>query len=407
MNEMKFNTTLEIIEDIKNGKIVIILDDQDRENEGDFVMAADFVSPEAINFMALYGRGLICTPITKKIAKKIGLNPMVLNNSATHQTAFTITLDAKENISTGISAKDRAYTISLMLDDSSTHADFSFPGHIFPLTAVDGGVLERRGHTEAAVDLARLSNLNPAGVICEILKEDGELARGPELFEIAKRFNLKIGTIEDLANFLNEKSSELKNHEFEMISSTKMPTKFNSSFNISMFKSKSTNEELMALVLGDIVNMKDNALIRFHSECFTGDVLGSLRCDCGEQLEKALETISENGSGILFYLKQEGRGIGLHQKLKAYELQELGFDTVEANLKLGHAVDLRDYSFPISILKNWGIKKVQLITNNPEKIESVRRSGLEVVPYKINSTINPYNEFYLKTKASKLGHFLQ
>jgi 3,4-dihydroxy 2-butanone 4-phosphate synthase/GTP cyclohydrolase II len=407
MNEMKFNTTLEIIEDIKQGKIVIILDDQDRENEGDFVMAADFVSPEAINFMALYGRGLICTPVSKSIANRIGLNPMVTSNSATHQTAFTITLDAKENISTGISAKDRAYTISLILNETSTQADFSFPGHIFPLTAVDGGVLERRGHTEAAVDLAKLAKLKSAGVICEILKEDGELARGHELFEIAKRFNLKIGTIEDLANYLKENTSELKNHEYEMISSTKMPTKFNTSFNISMFKSKTTNEELMALILGDVDKIKDDALVRFHSECFTGDVLGSLRCDCGEQLEKALETISENGSGILFYLKQEGRGIGLHQKLKAYELQELGFDTVEANLKLGHAVDLRDYSFPISILKKLGIKKVQLITNNPEKIESVKKYGLEVSAYKIYSTVNPYNEFYLKTKASKLGHFLQ
>lgn len=402
--EMKFNSTQEIIEDIKQGKIVIMLDDHDRENEGDFVMASDFVTSDAINFMALYGRGLICTPVSTEIAKRLELRPMVEKNSATHETAFTVSIDAKDNISTGISASDRAFTIKLMMNPKSQADEFARPGHVFPLIAKDGGVVVRGGHTEAAVDLARLAGLNPSGTICEILKENGDLARGVELFEIAKRFNLKIGTIADLTDYI-KKQKDLK--DVELVSTTKFPNKFGSDFKISIFRNLKTNEELSAITLGDNFEADSKTLVRFHSECLTGDVFGSLRCDCGEQLENAMTKIQENGKGILLYLKQEGRGIGLTEKIKAYALQEMGFDTVEANLKLGHPVDLRSYDFAANVLKELKVKNVLLMSNNPDKFKTLTDHGFTVDKVSLKSTANNYNHFYLETKVEKLGHTLQ
>jgi 3,4-dihydroxy 2-butanone 4-phosphate synthase/GTP cyclohydrolase II len=402
--EMKFNTIPEILEEIKKGKVVIMLDDYDRENEGDFVMASDFVTSETINFMALYGRGLICTPIEKKLADKLAFSPMIEKNSATHETAFTVTVDAKENITTGISASDRAYTIKLMMNNQAKASDFARPGHVFPLIAKDGGVLIRRGHTEAAVDLAKLAGCNPSGVICEILKEDGSLARGLELFEVAKRFNLKIGNIQDLVEFIENKES---NKSIQLVSSTKFPNKFGLDFKISMFKNMNSNEDLMAITLGDDFSHEDTTLVRIHSECFTGDVFGSLRCDCGEQLEHAMKKIVENGSGIVLYLKQEGRGIGLSEKLKSYELQELGFDTIEANIKLGHPIDSRNYEFAIDVLEKLNVSKVSLLSNNPDKINAFKNSKITVTQIALETIANPYNQFYLQTKKEKLGHTIQ
>lgn len=400
--EMKFNSIPEILADIKAGKIVIMQDDYDRENEGDFVMAADMVTSEAINFMALYGRGLICTPIEKSLADKLELPPMIAKNSATHETAFTVTIDAKENISTGISASDRAYTIKLMTNENSKADSFVRPGHVFPLIAKDGGVIVRRGHTEAAVDLARLAGLTPAGVICEILKEDGNLARGMDLFEVAKRFNLKIGTIADLVDYL---SSQELNSGVEKVSSTKFPNKYGPDFRLSLFKDLNSNEEMMAITLGERFN--DSTLVRLHSECFTGDIFGSKRCDCGEQLDLALKKISERGSGVLLYLKQEGRGIGLAEKLKSYELQELGFDTVEANLKLGHPIDKRSYESAVKVLRYLGLNEIELLSNNPEKFNTLVKAGFQVERVGLNIEPNPYNQFYIQTKADKLGHTIQ
>lgn len=401
--EMKFNTTTEILSDIKKGKIVIILDDQDRENEGDFVMASDFVTSEAINFMGLYGRGLVCVPIDAQIANRLELRPMTPENSANYQTAFTVTIDAKANITTGISANDRATTIKLMMDKNSKPDAFVRPGHIFPLIAKDGGVTVRRGHTEAAVDLARLAGCSPSGVICEILKEDGSLARGLEIFEVAKRFDLKVGTIADLVDYI-----ELKKRDGDVVrvSATSFPNKFGSDFKVSMYRDLSTNEELMAITLGDKFELEDSPLVRLHSECLTGDVFGSLRCDCGEQLDLSMKAIVERGSGILLYLKQEGRGIGLSEKLKTYELQELGFDTVEANLKLGHPIDSRSYEFAAKVLKYLKIKKIDLMSNNPEKIDSLVRHGIAVTRLPLVSPMGSYNKFYLQTKKEKLGHII-
>jgi 3,4-dihydroxy 2-butanone 4-phosphate synthase/GTP cyclohydrolase II len=402
--EMKFNSIPDILSDIKKGKIVIMLDDHDRENEGDFVMASDFVTSEAINFMALYGRGLICTPIDKSYAERLNFPPMIEKNSATHETAFTITVDAAENISTGISASDRAYTIKLMMNANSRPYDFARPGHVFPLIAKDGGVISRRGHTEAAVDLARLAGCNPSGVICEILKEDGNLARGSELFEVAKRFNLKIGTIADLVDYIeNSKNS----FGVQKVSTTKFPNKYGADFKISLYKDLTTDEELTAITLGDNFDCENSTLLRLHSECFTGDVFGSLRCDCGEQLDLAMKKIVEKGSGVFLYLKQEGRGIGLSEKLKSYELQEMGFDTVEANIKLGHPIDSRSYDLSIKVLKEMKISKIDLLTNNPQKMSALKNNGFQVERISLVSVVNTFNQFYLQTKQEKLGHIIQ
>jgi 3,4-dihydroxy 2-butanone 4-phosphate synthase/GTP cyclohydrolase II len=400
----KFNTIPEILDDIRLGKMVIMLDDYDRENEGDFVMAAEAVTPEAINFMALYGRGLICAPISQKIAEKLNLHPMVQSNTATHETAFTVSIDAKEGISTGISARDRAHTVKLLVDNNSVADDFSRPGHIFPLIAKEGGVTKRRGHTEAAIDLAELAGFKSAGVICEILREDGEQARGPELFEVAKRFNLKIGTIHDLALFLESNQKNILSKEIiTEVSRVDLPNKYGN-FKLSLFRSSQfPGEEHLAIHLGDF-NKEQKTLVRLHSECFTGDVFGSLRCDCGEQLDHAMKKIAERGHGILVYLKQEGRGIGLSEKLRAYELQEKGLDTVEANLELGHPADARSYEFAGLILNFFGISEMELLTNNPTKLYALDELGFQVSRSPLIIDPNKFNLHYHNTKKEKMGH---
>jgi 3,4-dihydroxy 2-butanone 4-phosphate synthase/GTP cyclohydrolase II len=405
----KFNTIAEILEDIRFGKMVIMLDDYDRENEGDFVMAAEAVTPEAVNFMAMYGRGLICTPISRDIAEKLNLHPMVISNTATHETAFTVSIDAKVGISTGISASDRAYTIKLMMDENSVAEDFSRPGHIFPLIAKDGGVKKRRGHTEAAIDLAELAGFKSAGVICEILREDGEQARGPELFEIASRFKLKIGTIQDLGLYLENSPEKIipKFDSITEVSRVDFPNKYGN-FKLSLFRSTQfPNEEHLAIHLGEFNTLKteqQKTLVRLHSECFTGDTFGSLRCDCGEQLEQAMKRIAAHGHGVLIYLKQEGRGIGLSEKLRAYALQEKGMDTVEANLELGHSADSRSYEFAGLILNFFGISEMELLTNNPAKLYALDELGFNVSRSPLVIDPNNFNLRYHNTKKEKMGH---
>jgi 3,4-dihydroxy 2-butanone 4-phosphate synthase/GTP cyclohydrolase II len=406
---MKFNTIPEILEDIKLGKMVIMLDDDDRENEGDFVMAAETVTAESINFMATHGRGLICTPISSGLAEKLNFHPMVQSNTATYETAFTVTVDAKKGISTGISAKDRAHTIKLMIEDNSIAEDFSRPGHIFPLIACDGGVLKRRGHTEAAIDLASLAGLKPAGVICEILREDGEQARGNELFELAKRFNLKIGTIHDLAIHLDIEVIKTlpKSETITEVSCVDFPNKYGG-FKLSLFRSSQfPGEEHLAIHLGEFKNQLSEppiTLVRLHSECFTGDVFGSLRCDCGDQLDLAMKKIAKRGHGILIYLKQEGRGIGLSEKLRAYALQEKGMDTVDANLELGHPADSRRYEFAGLILNFFKVREVELLTNNPTKLYALDQLGFKVSRNPLVINTNSFNHRYQDTKKEKMGH---
>ncbi len=404
----QFHTIPEILEDLKSGKMVIILDDHGRENEGDFVMAAEAATPEAINFMAKYGRGLICAPIHQNLAQKLSLTPMVEKNTANHETAFTVSIDAKEGITTGISASDRARTLRLMVNGASGPDDFVRPGHIFPLVSKSGGVRQRRGHTEAAVELAQLAGFQPAAVICEILREDGEMARSQELFELAEKFQIKVGTVHDLVEYLQKISKISKVTE---VSCVQFPNRYGE-FKLSLFQStfgasKKPNalavEEYLAIHLGDFSKAK-KTLVRIHSECFTGDVFGSLRCDCGEQLDTAMKLIAERGHGILIYLKQEGRGIGLAEKLKAYLLQEKGVDTVQANLDLGHPADARNYEGGAEILKYFGVTEVELLTNNPEKIISLEEFGFKVSRSPLVIPPNPCNFFYQQTKIDKMGH---
>ena len=397
----EFNTIEEAIEDIKKGKIVIVIDDPDRENEGDLVMAAEMVTGKSLNFMAKYGRGLICMPIEEKRMKELNISPMVTNNTDNHNTAFTVSIDHIDT-TTGISAFERALTIKKVLEDSNAE-DFRRPGHVFPLIAKDKGVLERIGHTEAAVDLSKLAGLKPAGVICEIMNEDGTMARTPELMEFAKNHNLKIITIEDLVAYRREK--EKKEARVERVVEIKMPTRYGD-FKMYGFINKLNGEHHVALVKGHI-NNNSEVLTRIHSECLTGDALGSKRCDCGEQYDAAMKRIAEEGCGILLYMRQEGRGIGLINKLKAYSLQDKGFDTVEANEMLGFPADMRSYDVAAAILKDLGVSKVNLMTNNPRKIDGLERYGIEIVnrvPIKMNH--NEKNEFYLQTKKEKLGHML-
>ncbi|MDV6378018.1 bifunctional 3,4-dihydroxy-2-butanone-4-phosphate synthase/GTP cyclohydrolase II [Sporosarcina sp. GW1-11] len=394
-----FHTVEEALEDLKQGKVVIVVDDEDRENEGDFVAIADLVTPEIINFMATKGRGLICVPVTEQKATQLGLQMMTDDNTDSHGTAFTISVDHCST-HTGISAFERADTIIKMMEPTATAGEFKRPGHIFPLVAKSGGVLKRTGHTEAAVDLARLAGYSSAGVICEIMSEDGTMARVPELREMAEAFDLKLITIQDLIHYRLQRE-RLVVREAEI----NLPTDFGE-FRMVGYTETLTGKEHVALVKGDVTT-EEPVLVRVHSECLTGDVFGSCRCDCGPQLHAALAQIEQEGRGVLLYMRQEGRGIGLINKLKAYELQEQGYDTVEANEKLGFAADLRDYGIGAQILRELGITHMRLLTNNPKKIAGLKGYELEVIErVPIQLPAKEANEKYLQTKAQKLGHLL-
>ena len=399
MENFELNTIESAIEDIRNGKLIIVVDDKDRENEGDFITAARNVTPEIINFMATHGRGLICAPLVEDRCDELGLDLMVNNNTALHETQFTVSIDLNgHGCTTGISANDRSLTIQALIDPNMKADDFARPGHIFPLKAKRGGVLRRTGHTEATIDLARLAGFEPAGVLVEIMNEDGTMARLPDLIKVAERFDLKIISIRDLVAYRLEKETLIKKE-----SVVDLPTKYGD-FKLHAYSQITTGEIHMALVKGD---WKENepVMVRVHSSCATWDVLGSLRCDCGEQLHAAMEMIDQNGTGVLLYMQQEGRGIGLLNKLKAYELQESGRDTVEANLELGFSMDQRDYGVGAQILRDLGVSKIRLITNNPKKRVALKGYGLEIVQnVGIEMKPNPHNEKYLMTKRDKMGH---
>ena len=400
---MKFelNTIEEAIEDIKNGKVVIVVDDEDRENEGDFLTAARNITPEIINFMVTHGRGLVCAPLVEDRCDELGLDLMVQSNSAAYETPFTVSVDLiGHGCTTGISASDRAKTIKALIDPDIKPEELGKPGHIFPLRARKGGVLRRAGHTEAAIDLSRMAGFEPAGVIVEILNEDGTMARLPELIEIAKRFDMKIVSIEDLIKY------RIKNESLiEHVLDVKMPTKVGD-FDLHLFREINSGKEHLALVKGEWTE-NEAILTRVHSSCMTGDIFGSCRCDCGPQLDKSMELIEEEGKGVIIYMNQEGRGIGLLNKLRAYKLQEEGYDTLEANIKLGFKGDERDYGIGAQILRYLRVKKMKLMSNNPTKRTGLIGYGLEIVeniPLEIES--NEHNELYLKAKRDKMGHSL-
>ena len=398
---MKFNTIEEAIHDIKQGKIVIVIDDEDRENEGDFVAAAELVTPEMINFMATHGRGLICAPLIEERCDELGLELMIGKNSAAYETPFTVSVDLIGNgCTTGISTHDRSKTIQALVNENTNPKDLGKPGHIFPLKARKGGVLRRAGHTEASIDLARLAGLKPAGVIVEILNEDGSMARTPELFKLSEKFNLKFITIKDLIEYRMKNESLIK-QEVEV----NLPTEIGS-FKLKAYR-QTTNDQIHLVIYKGKWNQDDEILVRVHSSCMTGDIFGSCRCDCGPQLDKSMKMIEENGKGVIVYMNQEGRGIGLVNKLKAYELQEKGRDTVEANIELGFKADERDYGIGAQIIRELGARKIRLMSNNPKKRVGLLGYGIEIietVPIEIDS--NNHNKEYLKTKRDKMGHYL-
>lgn len=396
----QFNTVEEALEELKNGKIILVTDDPDRENEGDFICAAEFATTENINFMATYGKGLICMPMSKEYVKKLRIPQMVTNNTDNHETAFTVSIDAVDT-TTGISAAERSITAMKCVDENAKPEDFRRPGHMFPLLAKDNGVLERNGHTEATVDLCRLAGLKECGLCCEIMREDGTMMRTKELVQLAKDMNIKMISIKDLQHYR-------KVHEklVDRVTVTKMPTKYGE-FTAYGYVNKLNGEHHIALVKGDIGDGKD-VLCRVHSECLTGDTFGSLRCDCGQQFAAAMTQIEKEGRGILLYMRQEGRGIGLINKLKAYELQEKGMDTLEANLALGFKGDEREYYIGAQILRDLGVKDLKLLTNNPDKVYQLEEFGMEIskrVPIQMDAT--EYDLYYLKTKQYKMGHILQ
>lgn len=402
MEKYKFNTIDEAIDDIAKGKLVILVDDEDRENEGDLCMAAEKVTPEAINFMARYGRGLICLSLTPERVEELKLPMMTEDNTSPFGTAFTVSIEAKKGVTTGISAADRATTIRTAIAPDTKPEDLVRPGHVFPLKARPGGVLQRAGQTEGSVDLSRLSGLYPAGVICEIMNDDGTMARVPELIEFAKKQNLKTVTIKDLIKYRMRTESFVKR-----LVSVKMPTEYGGEFNAIAYANEIDNTVYIALVKGEI-KPEDEVLVRVHSQCLTGEVFGSKRCDCGEQLHRAMEMVSREGKGVILYVRQEGRGIGLINKLKAYELQDKGLDTVEANIRLGFKPDLRDYGVGAQILVDLGVRKMKLMTNNPKKIIGLEGYGLKVVErVPIEAKPHEKNIIYLKTKKKKMGHMLE
>lgn len=399
MSTIKLNSITEAIEEIKNGKVIIVVDDEDRENEGDFICAAECVTPEIINFMATHGRGLICAPLIEDRCEELGLELMVGKNTAAFETPFTVSVDLiGHGCSTGISAHDRFKTIRALVDPEIKPEELGKPGHIFPLKAKRGGVLRRAGHTEAAIDFARLAGFKPAGVLVEIMNEDGTMARLPDLVKVAERFKLKLVSIKDLIEYRLKKESLIR-REIEV----DMPTEFGH-FNLVAFEQTNTHDVHLALIKGTW-EKDEPVLVRVHSSCVTGDIFGSCRCDCGPQLHKAMELVDREGKGVILYMKQEGRGIGLLNKLKAYKLQEQGLDTVEANIQLGFDMDERDYGVGAQILRDLGLSKIRLITNNPKKRVGLMGYGLEIVDnVPIEVVPNPHNERYLLTKRDKLGH---